>query len=166
MSKFFASAQRFSRHIQVQRHLAQRLTLSSPSITTTAASWAAPRRAYSTEPSSSVVNFKDIQAIIKNKNKNCHLIDVREKTELMQGFIPTAENVPLSQFGKAWSLSADDFEAEFGFPKPDQNDTMVVYCQAGIRSAKAAGFLSQLGYEKIQNYQGSWADYAAKTKSP
>jgi hypothetical protein len=25
---------------------------------------------------------------------------------------------------------------------------MVVYCQAGIRSAKAAGFLSQLGYER------------------
>jgi hypothetical protein len=66
MSKFFAVAQRFSRHIQVQRHLTQRLTLSSPAVTT---SWIVPRRAFSTEPSSSVVNFEDIQAIIKNKNK-------------------------------------------------------------------------------------------------
>lgn len=69
MSKFFAVAQRFSRHIQVQRHLAQRLVPSSPAVAITTTSWIVPRRAFSTEPSSSVVNFEDIQTIIKNKNK-------------------------------------------------------------------------------------------------
>ncbi|KAI8342119.1 Rhodanese-like domain-containing protein [Chlamydoabsidia padenii] len=163
MSKFFTCALRFSKHVQQQQQtLIRGVSLSyQPTVAT------APlvRRCYSTEPSSSLVNFEDIQTIIKNKNKNCHLIDVREKTELMQGYIPTAKNVPLSQFGQAWTMSPDDFEAQFGFPKPDQNDSLVVYCQAGIRSAKAAGYLSQIGFKKIQNYQGSWADYASKIKS-
>ncbi|ORZ23528.1 Rhodanese-like domain-containing protein [Absidia repens] len=123
------------------------------------------RRAYSTEPSSTVVDFDDIQSIIKNQSKEYRLIDVREKGELMQGYIPTANNVPLSKFQQAWGLTEDDFEAEFGFPKPQANDKVIVYCQAGIRSAKAADYLSQIGYQKIQNYKGSYADYADKTKS-
>ncbi|KAI8060265.1 Rhodanese-like domain-containing protein, partial [Gongronella butleri] len=91
------------------------------------------------------------------------LIDVREKNELLQGHIPTARNVPLSQFAQAFVAEDDDFEQAFGFPKPDHDSTVVVYCQAGIRSAKAAAFLDQLGYHDVQNYQGSWADYSDKT---
>ncbi|KAI8078815.1 Rhodanese-like domain-containing protein [Halteromyces radiatus] len=120
---------------------------------------------YSTGSTFNVVDFDDIQTMIKNKSKDCHLIDVRERMELMQGYIPTAKNVPLSQFARAWSLSSEDFEEEFGFSKPDQTSTLVVYCQAGIRSAKAADYLSQLGYQKIRNYQGSWADYSDKIKT-
>ncbi|ORX48300.1 Rhodanese-like protein [Hesseltinella vesiculosa] len=117
-------------------------------------------RLYSTK-----VDFDHVQSLVQNKNKSHILIDVREKNELLKGAIPTARNIPLSQFALAWQAEDDDFEHQFGFTKPDRDTTLVVYCQAGVRSAKAADYLESLGYQNVENYQGSWADYAAKTSN-
>ncbi|KAI9013957.1 Rhodanese-like domain-containing protein [Phycomyces nitens] len=111
------------------------------------------------------VVFEDIQKLIKENDKSCHLIDVREPAEVIQGSIPTAKNVPLSQFVDAWQSSDDLFEKQFGFKKPSEKETLVVYCMAGIRSARAADYLRQNGYEDVRNYAGSWADYAEKSRA-
>ncbi|KAI8370233.1 Rhodanese-like domain-containing protein [Blakeslea trispora] len=109
-----------------------------------------------------VIDFNDIQQLIQSQNK-C-LIDVRETKEVAGGLIPTANNIPLSQFVGAWDLSEDDFKQQFGFEKPQKDDNITLYCLGGVRSTKAALYLSELGYEHLQNYVGSWADYVEKTK--
>lgn len=45
-------------------------------------------------------------------------------------------------------MSEEDFEDEFGFDKPSEGDEVVLYCQAGIRSNKAADFLRDIGYTR------------------
>ncbi|KAI7880853.1 Rhodanese-like protein [Lichtheimia hyalospora FSU 10163] len=122
-------------------------------------------RRFTAGAENNTVDYDYIQTIIKDKKQNTHLIDVREPNELLQGSIPSAKNVPLSKFLVAWSMSEEDFEDEFGFEKPSEKDEVVLYCQAGIRSNKAADFLRDVGYMRVFNYPGSWADYAERTKS-
>ncbi|OAD77153.1 hypothetical protein PHYBLDRAFT_158089 [Phycomyces blakesleeanus NRRL 1555(-)] len=126
-------------------------------------------RAYSTSNlegnKNGFIVFEDIQKLIKENDKNCHIIDVREPSEVIQGSIPTSNNVPLSQFVDAWQSSDDSFEKKFGFKKPSEKETLVVYCMAGIRSARAADYLRQSGFEDVRNYAGSWADYAEKSRA-
>ncbi|KAJ8662357.1 hypothetical protein O0I10_002051 [Lichtheimia ornata] len=122
-------------------------------------------RRFTSATENNTVDYEYIQTIIKDNKQNTHLIDVREPNELLQGSIPSAKNVPLSKFLVAWSMSEEDFEDEFGFEKPSDGDEVVLYCQAGIRSNKAADFLREIGYKRVFNYPGSWADYAERTKS-
>ncbi|KAI8371640.1 Rhodanese-like domain-containing protein [Radiomyces spectabilis] len=129
------------------------------------ASWNGNKlRFYSTEKPATI-DYQGIQTLIKDKNAEYYLIDVREPNELLQGAIPTAKNIPLSQFMTAWSMSEEDFEDTFGYEKPSPNANIIVYCQAGIRSSRAASYLGELGYKGVQNYIGSWADYAEQSKS-
>ncbi|ORY95522.1 Rhodanese-like domain-containing protein [Syncephalastrum racemosum] len=115
------------------------------------------------DPKPFTVDFEKIHEIIRQNDKKYRLIDVREPNELMQGQIPMSKNLPLSAFTVAWDASPDDFLNTFNFDKPDKTDEIIVYCQAGIRSAKAADYLRQLGYSSVHNYPGSWADYFEKT---
>ena len=48
----------------------------------------------------------------------------------------------------AWTMSPEEFEEEFGFERPKEDDKIIVYCQAGIRSNNAADFLREIGYKK------------------
>ncbi|KAK4511090.1 S-(hydroxymethyl)glutathione dehydrogenase [Mucor velutinosus] len=117
------------------------------------------------EPSSfKVVDYNDIQKLIHNSDKSYSLIDVREEKEVVQGAIPTAKNVPLSQFASAWSLSDKEFKEHFGFEKPKKDASVILYCLGGVRSTRAAEHLASLGYDNLSNYIGSWADYVEKQK--
>ncbi|KAF1799802.1 Rhodanese-like domain-containing protein [Mucor lusitanicus] len=117
------------------------------------------------EPSSfKVVDYNDIQKLIQDSDKSYSLIDVREEKEVVQGAIPTAKNVPLSQFASAWSLSDKEFKEHFGFEKPKRDANVILYCLGGVRSTRAAEHLASLGYDNLSNYVGSWADYVEKQK--
>ncbi|PHZ11400.1 Rhodanese-like protein [Rhizopus microsporus ATCC 52813] len=96
--------------------------------------------------------------------KDYILLDVREPKEVEAGYIPTAKNVPLTQFTYAWSLSDKDFEDQYGFKKPNKDKRLITYCLKGIRSTSAVEYLSKLGYTNLDNYIGSYADYVEKTK--
>ncbi|KAF7731471.1 hypothetical protein EC973_000279 [Apophysomyces ossiformis] len=120
-------------------------------------------RGYSSDAAMSV-DYDEIRSIISSNRKDTHLIDVREPAELSQGSIPTAKNIPLSNFANAWATSSEEFLDIFGFQKPGLQENIVLYCQAGIRSAKAAEYLRQLGYSRVRNYDGSWVDYSEKSK--
>ncbi|KAI8076376.1 Rhodanese-like domain-containing protein, partial [Gilbertella persicaria] len=109
-----------------------------------------------------IIDFDDIQSIVKKEGKGYQLIDVREQKEVADGVIPTAKNVPLSQFSSAWSLSDKEFQDKFGFEKPQKDASIILYCLGGVRSTKAAFYLYDLGYDNLQNYVGSWADYIEK----
>ena len=88
------------------------------------------------------------------------LIDVRQPEELQHGMIPTATNLPLQDFESAWHLDDAAFQAQYHFPKPKKEDSIIFYCRTGGRSAAATEYAKEKGYVHVQNYAGSIYDWA------
>ncbi len=77
------------------------------------------------------------------------VLDVRTAEECANGMIPKATQI---EYG------ADDFKTKL--EKLDKKKPVFVYCQGGVRSAKAAEQLKELGFEQVFDLQGgikSWA---------
>ena len=70
------------------------------------------------------------------------IVDVREKNEVAEVAyeVPNIMNIPLSEF-------------EDRYTEIPQDRNVVVVCQGGGRSLRAAGFLVNHGYEKVVNMQ-------------
>ena len=69
------------------------------------------------------------------------LIDVRNIDEVLRGVIAGAVHIPLAQLPQVFSkLNAD---------KP-----LIFYCHSGMRSAQAAGFMAEHGYQNAYNLRG------------
>lgn len=71
------------------------------------------------------------------------LVDVREADEFAICKVSGAELLPLSSF-------AEDFAARL----PDKSQKILVYCHHGMRSLRAAGFLSSRGYADVKSITG------------
>jgi rhodanese-related sulfurtransferase len=85
------------------------------------------------------------------------LLDVRNDDEVLGGIIAGAIHIPLNALPTEYA-------------KLDQEAKIVCYCHSGIRSAKAASFLANLGYENLYNLRGgilAWGreGYTFVTKS-
>ena len=74
---------------------------------------------------------------------NALLVDVRNPSEYDGGHIPGAYNFALSRI-------LNEAEAEF----PDKSVPLYVYCQSGVRSARAGKLLELLGYESVTDLGG------------
>eukprot|EP00128_Syssomonas_multiformis_P000094 Colp12_sorted_trinity150504_noHs@6326 len=118
------------------------------------------RRLYSSLPE--IVTIDELKKLVTGNNTGYTLVDVRERNEVAQGFIPTAKNVPLSEFETAWQLPADKFAAKYGFPKPAPGDHLIMYCKAGVRSTNATNYLKAIGYTGPRNYKGSWDEWSSQ----
>ena len=93
------------------------------------------------------ITVADLKARLDQK-KNFRLIDVREADEWAIAKIPQAELIPLSQFQQ---LAPQQLSPE---------ETIVLYCHHGMRSARAQGFLKSQGYTDVLNLTGgidAWA---------
>lgn len=79
------------------------------------------------------------------KKKQLPIVDVREKDEYARGHIPGAVNFPLSDLGS-------------DFTQLDKNTDYYLVCQSGGRSAMAAEFLSDQGFNvtNVMGGTGSW----------
>ena len=75
------------------------------------------------------------------------LIDVRTPAEVARGMIDGAEVIELSTLPAAVDRLA-----------PDQ--TLVLYCQAGGRSAQACNYLAQRGFKDLYNLEGGISAWA------
>jgi len=75
------------------------------------------------------------------------LLDVRTQAEFEQRHIDGAISIPLPQLSERASAEL-----------PDKDAVILVYCQAGRRSALAAEQLAALGYTSIYDFGGiaSW----------
>jgi rhodanese-related sulfurtransferase len=71
----------------------------------------------------SITDFADVSS--------SYVVDVREVDEYVEGHIPGAVNVPLSELNEK-------------YPSVAKNETVYVVCQLGGRSARACEFLSNL----------------------
>lgn len=86
------------------------------------------------------------------------LVDVREKDEFRQGFIPGAIHIPRGFL---------EMQAEQKLPDKDQE--IVLYCAGGTRSAFAAKTLLELGYQNVLSVNPGfvrWKDMAYPIEAP
>ena len=82
------------------------------------------------------------------------------------GSIPGTQNIPLSVLKMALDLKEDTFEEMYGMKVPDQDDPIITFCMAGIRSEIARKILmEEHGYGNVANYRGSWMDWNEKNPS-
>ncbi len=84
-------------------------------------------------------------------NKDCTIIDVREKDELSLVSLSKVKfaHMPLSEAYK-WMESLD----------LEMDQPIVCVCHHGVRSMRVANALSSRGYEKVYNLEGGIHAYA------
>lgn len=78
------------------------------------------------------------------------IVDVRNEAELLEGKIPGAIHLPLSEL-----------EARVRSVLPDHGASIVVYCAHGIRSSHALQVLERLGYRAVVHLEGGFAGWQA-----
>lgn len=83
------------------------------------------------------------------KNEDIQIIDVRTAEEFAAGHIKSAVNLPL-----------DKLQDQYTTIKKDK--VVVLVCASGARSASAADFLVQNGYDKVINLNGGLSNYSGE----
>jgi molybdopterin/thiamine biosynthesis adenylyltransferase/rhodanese-related sulfurtransferase len=73
------------------------------------------------------------------------LLDVRERDEYEQGFIPGAQWIPRGFL----EIKVED-------AVPERDAEIIVYCAGGVRSALAAKSLGELGYRRVSSMAGGF----------
>jgi molybdopterin/thiamine biosynthesis adenylyltransferase/rhodanese-related sulfurtransferase len=86
------------------------------------------------------------------------LIDIRERDEYEQGFIPKAEWIPRGFL----EMRVEDLV-------PERDREIILYCAGGNRSALAARSLGELGYSRVTSMAGgfrAWKNAGHKFERP
>ena len=76
------------------------------------------------------------------------LVDVREKHEWNEGYIPGAIHVPRGFL-----------ELQIEEAVPDKSKTVVLYCAGGVRSLIAGSTLQQMGYKDVISMSGGFGQW-------
>jgi len=79
------------------------------------------------------------------------LVDCREADEHALCRIEGAELIPLSIFSQAAPAALKD-----------RGEPIILYCHAGVRSARAADYLTQLGYTQVRSLRGGIDAWSAE----
>ncbi len=82
------------------------------------------------------------------KHQDIVLVDVREKHEWSDGYIPGAMHVPRGFL-----------ELQVEEAIPDKSKTVVLYCAGGTRSLIAGSTLQQMGYENVVSMAGGFGQW-------
>lgn len=89
-----------------------------------------------------LINAVDAKKII-DENTDVVIVDVREEDELVEGYIENSILIPL-----------DTVESQAENILKDKNQTILVYCRSGRRSAMACDVLDSLGYTDVYDFGG------------
>ncbi len=97
-------------------------------------------------------NIKEIDAPqlahwLENKADDIRVIDVRHMNEIAMGTVPGAQPMPLHTL----PLKLAELE---------RDKELVLVCRSGARSAQAAAFLQQQGFDKVYNLRGGMIGWA------
>lgn len=93
------------------------------------------------------IEAADLANWFEQKPEGFRIVDVREMGEIVAGTIPGAEPIPLATV----PLRMNDLNRE---------ETLVLVCRSGARSAQACMFLQQQGFDNVFNLRGgmfAWA---------
>jgi len=88
------------------------------------------------------VSIADVKKMIETK-ENFVLLDVRDKNEFVEGYIPGAVNI-----------SRGMLEFKVAMVIPDKNSRIVVYCGLDLRGPLATKTMNDLGYKNAVNMAG------------
>ncbi len=97
-------------------------------------------------PAKGITNISSQEAKDKFKDKNVQFIDVRTTGEYKANHRKPFKNIPLSNLSS--KVDSLDMEKE-----------IVVICQSGMRSTKAAKLLKKKGFKKIYNVKGGMSTW-------
>lgn len=95
------------------------------------------------------ITTKELEAML-NEGKKLDIIDVRETSEVAEGKIPGAVNIPLGL-------------VEFRMNELDKSKEYIMVCRSGGRSGRASQFLESQGY-KVINMSGGMLAWEGKTE--
>ncbi len=96
------------------------------------------------------VTAREVQDLV-DAGANVHLVDIREREEVLDGFIPNAALIPRG-------FLELDIEDEV---TADREASIVLYCAGGTRSALGARDLGFMGYTNVRSMIGgfkAWKD--------
>lgn len=88
----------------------------------------------------------------KIAQKGVQLVDVRTAGEFASGHIPGAKNI---------NATAPGFENQAG-SQLNKNQPVAVYCRSGVRSARAAATLRQMGFKTVYDLRGGYMAWMAQ----
>ncbi|KAF5377556.1 hypothetical protein D9615_005205 [Tricholomella constricta] len=108
------------------------------------------------------ITYAELKPRTNSPTPDTYLIDVREPDEVIQGMIPSAVNLPLSELGNSLHLSRVAFLEKHSFEKPMKNQQLIFYCRSGKRSTTASDVAKRNGFTNILNYKGSWLEWVEK----
>jgi molybdopterin/thiamine biosynthesis adenylyltransferase/rhodanese-related sulfurtransferase len=95
------------------------------------------------------VSVEETKARVLDNRKNSPvLVDIRERDEYEQGFIPSADWIPRGFL----ELKIEDLV-------PDREREIIVYCAGGVRSALGARSLTELGYTQVSSMAGGFRSW-------
>ncbi|KAK1855831.1 rhodanese domain-containing protein [Colletotrichum chrysophilum] len=105
-------------------------------------------------------SFEQMEKLAKDGKPNVVIIDAREPGELVQtGCIPGAINIPVGTAPQSFHMTSEDFEDLHGFKRPGQDQELIMYCKAGVRSRALASLAKEAGWKNVGEYPGSWLDW-------
>lgn len=86
----------------------------------------------------------DVNEAVRLMNKDeAFCLDVREDKELSGGILNGAVHIPMSQIN-----------ARINELEKHKNQSLLVYCRSGSRSAHACNILTKQGFEDVSNLSG------------
>ncbi len=94
------------------------------------------------------VSVQGLNEVLKKKDSNIELLDVRTEQEYAKSYIHGAKNIN-------WLSS--DFAEEVG--ALDKSKTYYVYCFSGARSAQATAKMLEMGFTNVYNVNGGIRDW-------
>jgi molybdopterin/thiamine biosynthesis adenylyltransferase/rhodanese-related sulfurtransferase len=86
--------------------------------------------------------------VLDNREHRPVLVDIRERDEYEQGFIPSADWIPRGFL----ELKIEDLVS-------DRDREIIVYCAGGVRSALGARSLTELGYTRVSSMAGGFRSW-------
>jgi len=96
------------------------------------------------------MNIKEISVTTlaewKQRGEKFQLIDIRSHAEMKEGMIPAGVVQPMATIAS----ELDRYQRE---------ETIVVYCRSGIRSAQVCAFMQQQGFTDVVNLGGGIMDW-------
>lgn len=87
------------------------------------------------------IDTQGLHKLLATEASDIKLIDVRMPTEVAQGVIPGAENIPLNTL-------------PYRLGELPTDKTVVFYCRTGARSAQACAYVAAQGHENTFNLRG------------
>jgi len=97
-------------------------------------------------PAKGVVQITTEQLKPLLREKGYHFIDVRTPHEFQTGKIKQFKNIPLAELKQRTN-------------ELDKNKTVVLLCQSGMRSNRAAKLLKKAGFPHVTNVRGGFMMY-------